>query len=200
MLNFSINVNNIEFFDKGKRAWIYTGVYKRKKVGIKIKNPSSKAVSRIENEGYFLKKLNKYEIGPKLIVADKEYIIYEFIEGEQYYNLLPNISRKERINLSLQILDKCRIMDKLKINKLEFTRPIKHFFVKSKKVKIIDFERCYITKKPKNVTQFCNFLISNKKLFGLKREKLTPIMKTYKKKQTEKNYKKIKELIKSPKN
>ncbi len=200
MLNFSIKINNLEFFDKGKRALIYTGTHKRKKVGIKIKNPSSKAISRIENEGNFLKKLNKYNIGPKLILAKKDYIIYEFIEGEKYYSLLPNLNQRERINLSLQILDKCRIMDKLKINKLEFTRPVKHFFVKNKKVKMIDFERCYETKKPKNLTQFCNFMMSNEKWFNLDNKILIKLLKDYKEKQTETKYRKIRKLIESSKN
>ncbi len=200
MLNLPIKINNLKFFDKGKRALIYIGTYKRKKVGIKVKNPSSKAISRIENEGNFLKKLNKYGIGPKLILTERDYMVYEFIEGEQYYNLLPKLTRKERIDLSIQILDQCRIMDKLKINKLEFTRPVKHFFVKNKKVKMIDFERCYKTKKPKNLTQFCNFMISNKQWFNLDEKNLIILLKDYKEKQTDGNYKKIKDLIKFSKN
>tara|TARA_Y100000034_G_C6777961_1_gene347496 strand:- start:31 stop:639 length:609 start_codon:yes stop_codon:yes gene_type:complete len=202
MLDFAIKINNLKFFDKGKRSLIYIGTYKRKKVGIKIKNPSSRASSRIKNEAKFLKKLNKHDIGPRLILAKKKYIIYEFIEGEQYYKVLHNVNKKKGIKLSLQILDKCRILDKLKINKLEFTRPIKHFFVKNEKVKMIDFERCYKTKKPKNVTQFCDFLISReiKKLFKIDEKKLIHLLKKYKKKQTEINYKKIRKLIETSKN
>ena len=82
-------------------------------------------------------------------------------------------------------------MDKLKINKLEFTRPVKHIFVNNSKVIIIDFERAYHTNKPKNVTQFCQFLIRNNLMKrGIK------ILKKYKDSQTNKNFKEIIKRIK----
>jgi len=58
------------------------------------------------------------------------------------------------------ILEQCRIMDKLKINKKEFHKPIKHIIVYKNKPVMIDFERCYYAEKPKNVTQFCQFISS----------------------------------------
>ena len=177
-------VKNIEFFAKGKRAYIYTGTYKNQKVAIKTKNPKSLAKNRIQNEIKFLKILNKHKIGPKLIKYDKSYFIYKFIEGEQY------IKNKDNQKVIKNILKQCRVLDKLKINKLEFTRPIKHIFVKNNKVTLIDFERCYKTNNPKNVTQFCQFLISNKLM-----KKDIKIIKAYKEKQIDKNFSKIITLL-----
>ena len=199
MLKFEIKINNLKFFDKGKRSLVYTGTYNHKKVGIKIKNPSSKAESRIQNEGKFLKKLTKYGIGPNLIIAKRDYIVYEFISGKCYYTELQNLDYPERIRLSLEILDQCRIMDKLKINKLEFNRPIKHFFIIKKQVKMIDFERCYNTKRPKNVTQFCNFLLSKPEMFKLEKNNLIKLLIEYKNNQNKKQYEKIKKLIQTSK-
>jgi predicted Ser/Thr protein kinase len=192
MIKLPIKIINVEFFDKGKRSLVYTGNYKNKKVIIKVKNPKSQAIARISNEAKYLKKLNKFKVGPKLICFKKEFLVYEFIEGELYIDL---IKTKQKISLTLQILDKCRTLDKLKINKLEFIRPIKHFFVKNNKVKMIDFERCYQTENPKNVTQFCNFLLSNKN-FKINKKELIKLSKEYKNKQTDKNFKEIKNLIK----
>jgi len=202
MLNLEIEIKNIKFFNKGKRSLVYTGKFKNKKVGIKIKNPKSLAKSRIENEGKFLKILNKYNIGPKIIKSKKDYVVYKFIEGKPFIEELPKVNKNDRINLILSVLDQCRTLDKLKINKLEFTRPIKHLYIKNKKVKMIDFERCYFTKSPKNLTQFCNFLISKKmnKILKINKENLIKILKEYKKNQTEKNYKLIKKLIKISEN
>jgi len=177
-------VKNIKFFAKGKRAHIYTGTYKNQKVAIKTKNPKSLAKNRIQNEIKFLKTLNKHKIGPKLIKHNKNYFIYKFIEGKQY------IENKNNKKVIKNILKQCRTLDKLKINKLEFTRPIKHIFVKNNKATLIDFERCYKTDNPKNVTQFCQFLISNKLM-----KKDLKTIKTYKEKQTDKNFKEILKLV-----
>ncbi|MFH1376399.1 MAG: hypothetical protein ABIH25_02075 [Candidatus Woesearchaeota archaeon] len=187
MLKLPIKVKNIEFFDKGKRSLIYTGTYKNSKVAIKVKNPTSKAINRIENESKYLKILNKYKIGPKLIKSNKKCIIYEFIEGKQYIEIIKANNKTKVKQISKKILNKCRQIDKLKINKLEFIRPTKHIFIKNNKVKIIDFERCYKTDKPKNVTQFCQFLLNNKIL----PKSSIKIIKEYKNNQTEKNFKKI---------
>jgi len=192
MLKLPIKIENVKFFDKGKRSLVYVGNYKNKKVVIKIKNPKSQAKARILNEAKYLKLLNKYKIGPKLISSEKKFLVYEFIQGKPYIEV---IKTKQRIKLTLQILEKCRILDKLKINKLEFIRPVKHFFVKDSKVRMIDFERCYKTKNPKNVTQFCNFLLHNT-LFKINKKELISLLKEYKEKQTDKRFKKIKEIIK----
>ena len=61
------NLKNKRYFMKGKRGYIYTALYNNKKVAIKEKNPKSKAVSRIANEALWLRELNNYGIGPKLI-------------------------------------------------------------------------------------------------------------------------------------
>jgi len=160
MHNIPKTIKNVKYLAKGKRSLVYTGQYKKKKVTIKVKNPDSKAIQRMQNEAKFLKILNKYGVGPKLISSGKNYLIYEFVEGVLFVDYLEK--NKKVFPIIKKILDQCRILDKLKINKLEFTRPKKHIFIKDKKIVMIDFERCYKTNNPKNVTQFCQFLIKNK--------------------------------------
>ncbi|MBT3691325.1 serine/threonine protein kinase [Candidatus Woesearchaeota archaeon] len=185
-------IKDKKYLAKGKRGVIYTGILKGEKVSIKKKNPDSEAIDRIKNEAKFLKILNKYDIGPKVIESGKDYIIYIYVEGD----FLPEFLKKEKSELKkkkilISILKKARILDKLKINKLEFTRPLKHIFVKYPKVKMIDFERSYYTKNPKNVTQFCQFLIRGKYI-----KNNLKVFKNYKENQTEKNFKEILKLIK----
>jgi putative serine/threonine protein kinase len=182
-------VKGVKYFSKGKRSLIYTGIYKTQKVAIKTKNPDSEAKNRIENEIKFLKILNKYGIGPELVLTTKKYFVYKFVEGELLVDYLKNNDKKYVI--LKKVLDQCRILDKLKINKLEFTRPIKHVFVKNNKISMIDFERCYYTDKPKNVTQFCQFLIRYNLM-----ENNIKTLQNYKENQTEKNYKEILKKIK----
>ena len=67
--------------------------------------------------------------------------------------------------------------------------PYKHILIKGKKVKMIDFERCYYNDKPKNVTQFCQFI--RNRLMKVNNSKFKKLLQNYKKKQSEKNYKEI---------
>ena len=118
--------------------------------------------------------------------------MYYFVEGSLLPEFLIKEKNKEKKRkIIIKILNQARTLDKLKINKLEFTRPLKHIFIKGNNVTIIDFERSYYTEKPKNVTQFCQYLIGNKLM-----KKNIKTFKNYKEKQTEKNYKEIKKLIK----
>jgi len=178
-------VKEVKYFSKGKRSLIYTGIYKNQKVAIKTKNPVSEAENRIENEIKFLKILNKHTIGPELLLTTKKYFVYKFVEGELLVDYLKN-NNNNNYSILKKVIDQCRILDKLKINKLEFTRPIKHVFVKNKKITMIDFERCYYTENPKNVTQFCQFLIRYNLM-----ENNIEILQNYKENQTEKNFKEI---------
>ncbi len=186
-------IKTIEYFSKGKRSIVYTGIYKNKKVAIKIEKPETKAKNRIKNEALFLKKINKYNIGPRILFSGEKYIVYEFVKGKPISEWIKN--KKEVTKAIKNILLKCRTLDKLKINKKEFTHPEKHILI-DKEPKLIDFERCYITKSPKNVTQFCQFLMYrlNKEL-KINKKKLKEDLKNYKKEQTEKNFKRILEVL-----
>jgi len=57
------------------------------------------------------------------------------------------------------LLDQCYSMDKLMVNKEEMHHPLKHVIVTNVgNPVLLDFERCSNTEKPKNVTQFIEFI------------------------------------------
>lgn len=186
------NIKGLELFDKGHRSLIYRGKYKDKLVAIKIKKPDSKATKVIENEVKWLKILNKRDIGPKLLNSTKAYFIYEFIEGEFFLKWIKGKSKEEVIRVVKEVFKQLRIMDKLKVDKKEMHNPLKHIII-GKKVNLIDFERCHIVNKPKNITQFCQFLMRPqfKQYFKVNRKKLIGLLKKYKNNQDETTYKKI---------
>ena len=155
-------IKDIEYLTKGKRGLVYTGIYKNKKVAIKIKHPESKADGRIKNEGVWLKKLNKYKIGPKLLKSTSDYLVCEFIEGDTFVLCLEKgkLSKKGILQVIESVLEQCFILDKLKVDKKEMHHPVKHIIVNPKlKPVMIDFERCHIVDIAKNVTQFVDFLM-----------------------------------------
>jgi len=125
-----------------------------------------------------LKLLNKYDIGPKFISYKNGKLKYYYVYG---------IPIKEKFNrkIGLEVLKQCYKIDKLGIDKFEMHHPLKHILI-GKKIVMIDFERCKFSEKPKNVTQFCQFL-------SQKLNKKIPVvlLKEYKKDYSLKNLKKL---------
>ena len=222
------DIKNLKYFAKGKRGLVFTGIYKGKKVGVKINNPESSAIMRIDNEAKFLKLLNKKGIGPKLLLHGKGFLAYEFVEGHNIMEFLSALSafkknpirntNKNKIIINSKVITKnsetivkiikkimkrLYIMDKLRINKQEMSHPQKHIIIeKSNNPVLIDFERCKYTLNPGNVTQFCDFLISNNMLTILKnnkieinKEQIIEAARRYKKQRNKNNFNDMLNLI-----
>ncbi len=190
-----IGVDDIRYLARGKRGRVYTANYKGKKVAVKTKRKDSEAVGRIANEIKMLKMLNKYNIGPKLVTHDKTWLVYEFVYGEYIRDWLPKASKSQAKKVLSTVFEKCKTLDELCIDKEEMHHPSKHVIV-GKKIEFIDFERAHKTDKPKNVSQFCHFIMSNKRLlekkgFKIKMDKIIEQSRKYKQEMTEDNFKAI---------
>jgi len=187
-------------FAKGKRSNVYQ-IKIKNKICI-LKEDKTPLKEKKKNEAKWLKILNKKNIGPELLQEKNNYIIIELIKGKRIIEWLKENSKKQIIKIIHNILQQCRTLDKLKVNKKELQNPYKHILINKKPV-MIDFERCKQTNKPKNITQFCQFITSKKikqilkdKNIKINKKHLTKILKEYKKQQTDKNFKKILKEIK----
>ena len=176
------------YFNKGKRGKIFL----EGNIAIKKGEPR-----HILNEVKWLKELNKYNIGPKLISSGKNYFKYKFVNGIFITKYIEESNKTKIKKVLINVLKQCRVLDKLNVNKLEMHNPYKHIII-GKKVVMIDFERCYETLKPKNVSQFCQFLISknikkvlDKKKIKIDKRTLIKLIKKYKKSYNEKDFKNI---------
>ncbi len=194
-------LKNIKKFARGHRGLLYKANLKKKKIVIKTKNPKSEAKGRIANEVKWIKILNKHNIGPKLLFSGMGYFAYEFIKGDFILDFIEKNKKQEGIKTIKNIFNQLYIMDKLKFDKEEMHHPLKHIIIDKKPV-LIDFERCKITKKPKNITQFCQFLMSKntkallkQKGIKLNNDKIIKLAKTYKKEQTKENLNKILSIL-----
>ena len=155
-------ISDLKYFNHGKRGMIFTGIHKDKKIAIKAKKDTSKAPLSIIKEIQFLKKLNKYDIGPKLVFTKENYFAYEFVVGKFIMEFLEISSKKNIKQIILKIFDQMKKLDDLKINKYEMHHPLKHVLIDNKnKVTLLDFERAKYSENPKNVTQFSDFIISD---------------------------------------
>ena len=92
-------------------------------------------------------------------------------------------------------------MDQLRVNKEELHHPHKHILIDQVDNPVmLDFERCYKTKKPHNVTQFVEFICRLQKElvkvgFSLNIESLRKLAKKYKGEIGEENLENIINLI-----
>ncbi len=168
----------MKYFAKGKRGKIFL-----------IKdNAVKKGLSKhIKNEIKWLIILNKSKIGPKLISYTNNSFTYKFVKGKFILDYVKDNGKSKIKKILVNVLKQCYILDKLKVNKLEMHNPYKHIII-GKKVVMIDFERCYKTEKPKNVSQFSQFLMSNnlhklliEKGILINKEELIKSVKKYKK-------------------
>lgn len=170
----------MKYLAEGKRGIAYLAKLRNKKVVIKIKREDSRALNSIKNEVYWLKRLNKHNMGPKLIDYGENYLVIGYIKGKRFIDYFKETKDKKKLNkIIINIFNQCYMMDKLKVNKYEMHNPYKHIIIQKGRPVMIDFERCRKTNKPKNITQFCQFLL--KLGFKVDRNQLLRLLIDYKK-------------------
>lgn len=196
------NISNVKYFAKGHRGLLFTGTCINKRIAVKIKNPQSAAVGRIENEAKWLERLNRHNIGPKLLFFDKDCFAYEYIDGDFIADYIQKSDKSSIKKAIKNIFRQMFILDKLKVDKEEMHHPLKHIITRKNKPYLIDFERAHYAKSPKNVTQFCQFImggyldsILKSKKIKISRQKIIRLAKIYKSSQTNANFKKILDAI-----
>jgi putative serine/threonine protein kinase len=158
-MNLPEKFKNVEILDKGKHGLVYKANFKNKEVAIKVKLPSSKSENTAILEANYLKKVNQFKIGPKLIENTEDYVVMEFIDGIRIDKFLEQAKEEEKSIVIKEILRQLEVLDDNKINKMEMTNPYKHIIItKNLKPVLIDFERARFTDKPKNISQFKEYL------------------------------------------
>ncbi len=197
---FSKKITNIQKIAKGHRGFVFTGTYKGKKIAIKVQRPDI-PVKTIDREAVMIRRLNKHGIAPKLLFTGKGFFGYQFVLGEPIWEFLEKAKKKSVKNILGEVLRQCRILDALHITKEEMHNPYKHIII-GKKVVLIDFERAHYDVLSKNVTQFCQYILSNERILSTKgirfdAKMLMDLARRYKSQQTEANYNKIKDFLDS---
>ncbi|MBW3018693.1 methyltransferase [Candidatus Woesearchaeota archaeon] len=179
------NIKNIKYLAHGKRGVIYTAKYRSKKVAIKVKREQSRAEGTIAKEAKWLKEMNRHKIGPKYLFHTKDFLVYEFVEGQYLRDL---VGKRKLGAVLKKLLDKAYKMDTLNVEKKEMTRPLKNAIVKGQNITLIDFERMRKTEDPHNVTQLCQFFMIHSKQLGLNKRKIMSLVKKYAADRSKQNY------------
>ncbi len=180
------NIDHIHYFSHGRRGNIFTGTLDKSKlvkthfakneqikVAVKIKRKESKAKERIQNEAKWLKILNKHDLGPKYLFAGNDFLVYEFVVGKFIQDWIKENNCSEIKKVLANVLGQCYLLDRLKVDKEEMHHPFKHIVVKKGNLPVLlDFERSHSTQKPKNLTQFIEFVCRIKKVLESKNLKV----------------------------
>jgi HemK-related putative methylase len=196
------NINNAKIFAHGKRGVIIKAVYNSKEVSVKVKRDTSTAKGTIENEARFLTVLNKKRIGPKFVMQKEDFLMYEFVNGKFIFDFIKESNKKDILIVLKKVFEQMYTLDKLGINKFEMHHPIKHILIDKNSPVLIDFERARYTQDPKNVTQFCDFLIGEdmtrmltEKKINIPRINIIELAREYKENLAEDKYKRIFALL-----
>jgi len=148
------------YLARGKRGIVHLIRREGTLVAVKSKKPGSQALRALENEAFWLKTLNRQGIGPTFISLEDGNLIMGYIRGTPFVQWCARHSLSAQKRVIGDIFRQCRILDQTGVNKLEMHTPYKHIIVRKGKPVLLDFERCRKTEKPKNVTQFCQFLLT----------------------------------------
>ncbi|DBA04349.1 TPA: hypothetical protein N0F65_002111 [Lagenidium giganteum] len=180
-------VDGLEFFARGKRGVLHSGTWRHTGLPVVVKMAAGSAAAAaatslcVNEESKWLRVLNRMGIGAQLVAAGPGWFVCERLDGQHIVDFLTTIATPSLARWVVrEILCQCFTMDSLGINKDEMTHPMRHIIVHRKqrlvptqyqcdaamsrqekwewKCTFIDFERCSYTKKPKNVTQICQFL------------------------------------------
>jgi release factor glutamine methyltransferase len=147
----------LKYLTRGKRSWIFKGNFGKKDCVAKVKRPDS-AVNSPAKEGKVLRVVNKLGLGPKLLYASKDFVVYEYVPGRYFEDVLAAATTKAKKALFRQLFEQAFVLDCAGLAKEEMLRPLKNAIVTpAGKVVMIDFERTHMVKKRHNVTQLCTF-------------------------------------------
>ncbi|HIP43293.1 MAG TPA: hypothetical protein EYG91_05280, partial [Aquifex aeolicus] len=94
---------------------------------------------------------------PQIILRGEDFFVYKFIEGITYGKA--KLSKEDKKKVLKSVLEKAYFLDKLGINRDEFSNIRKNVLIDSEgEVYVIDFDRGTFKKNPSNVRQFLQFL------------------------------------------
>lgn len=148
------------YYARGKRGLAYIAEVDGRKVLIKEPNPAAR-VNTIAHEEEMLRLVNAIGVGPRLIWRQEDSLVMEFIEGEKIMDWAAHASPQALAGVVRALLEQCRRLDLAGINKAEMNHPEKHVLVRDGSPVQIDFDRARRMRRPKNVTQLCQWLANS---------------------------------------
>ncbi len=138
----------------------------------------------------FLSTLQPFSFVPRLYGSDpfRLEINMEYIRGVNIGDVISSIGSEELV----EIMDACRTLDRLSIQKEEMNHPDRHIII-GNRIVLVDFERGVIRDRPSNLTQFLTYLNFKRKI--MPKDDLISMMKSYKRNFSERAYIQIRDEV-----
>ena len=178
-----------------------------KQVALKIRRTDSQR-KEMKNESVLLKQVNLVNVGPKMILASKNFLVMEYLEGEKISEWIQKLkgpgSVKKLKSMIRSILEDCYRLDQIGLDHGELSNISKHVIVGKTKSTLIDFESSSTKRRPSNVTSatqaiFIGSGIAKKvqKIYkNSSKEKIIGALKQYKQERTQTSFENLLNILK----
>jgi putative serine/threonine protein kinase len=189
----------------------YTGIVILAKIGtrkvaLKIRRTDSPRAS-MEKEAALLKTANKVNVGPKLIKSSNNFVVMEYLDGKKIHDWVESLKGRGSSAKLKQVISKvlsdCQSLDAAGLDHGELSNITKHVIV-GKSITMIDFESSSLDRKVSNVTSATQAIFIGSGLAKMVRQiysvppkqKIIPVLRQYKKMQTQPSFEKVLEVLK----
>lgn len=199
-------LDNIRVLGKGTRGVVVLGYWKGLRVVIKVLRTDVSIT--MEKEAQCLKIANSIGVGPKLISYSRNFLIEEFIDGENLEEITTREEPKTLLKIALQTIHQAFKLDIIGLAHKELARPGKHIIIRRTDLKpfIIDFGAASISSKKRNLTQLIQYFFikhnaCSLKIMKLKRKennfkaRLLALLKEYKERPCLETFRRVLSLI-----
>jgi putative serine/threonine protein kinase len=117
----------------------------------------------MDSEQRLTRMANKVGVGPSVLGATRDFVLMEWIRGEQTDDWLANVqgagSRTRLREMMHSILNQCRKLDIMSLDHGQLSNLRKHVLIVEDRPTLIDFESASLNRKPKNVTTAAQYLL-----------------------------------------
>jgi len=151
----STTLGNLAVLGKGYVGVVVLAKKGSKQIALKIRRTDSQR-NEMKNEAILLKLANSVNVGPKMFVVSKNFLVMEYLEGidiSKWVNALKGKGSAKKLKSTIKkILEDCFRLDKIGFDHGELSNVSKHVIVGKTKSTLIDFESSSTKRRPSNVT------------------------------------------------
>jgi len=192
-----VEIYGLKILGKGCVSIVVIANTRKGEAALKIRRIDANRPN-MEREVKFLTKANTVGVGPKILRYSNNFLLIDLITGQLLPKWIKTLSGKGSSALlrkiCLDILEKCRKLDKIGLDHGELSNMSKHVFVNGD-VEIIDFESAS-ERTVKNITSAVQYLFIggyyakkiNKMLSIKNKDKIITAIQYYKKNKTQESY------------
>lgn len=182
-------IGGVRVIAKGTTGIVVKGVRNYREVAVKIRRADANRRSLLD-EAAKLRLANTAGIGPRLLAASRNFLVWGFVEGIKLGEWIPQADVKDVLEVVRELLRQALVLDSLGLVHQELSRVGNHVLVTPGLQPVIfDFETASLSSSRSNLTQLVNALlvkespISEKvqRAFNVERKHVLEMIREYKK-------------------